>query len=377
MRRTCSQPAPHLLAAPVTPAGARTDPPAAGQSAAHPCSPQPLRSARSGKGAFRRRCRIGPRRPASARPSWVGSDGQSGAAAMRALGGKRYHAPFVFSFRFLSFFFVSFLFLSFLPPVTGGEQLHAASTPPCRRVMRRVSLPSPIPTASPLVPGPRRAPAEHRGAARQGVPRPRDGALRSPNTSKGSAFLRRGERAHRKRGGWSQVINFVVIKILSPRRARIGAETRPRGAGRARRAGECPDAGASRGLPRRFSGRYRPVAPPLTALSVLWFPRLPPLRTPRRNPFTGGAARDGRPCLAHFAAAREVPLPVFPARRIVPTAPLKTPRPKLQRICLFSPPPARSRCRPPDPDGGQEKALTGTRPDPCPALPRYSSPDNN
>lgn len=115
---------------------------------------------------------------------------------MRALGGKRYHAPFVFLFRFLSFSFVSFLFLSFLPPVTGGEQLHAASTPPCRRVTSRVSLPSPIPTTSPLVPAPRRAPAEHPGTARQGVPRPRDGALRPPNTSKGSALLRRGERAH-------------------------------------------------------------------------------------------------------------------------------------------------------------------------------------
>ncbi|KAM6092918.1 uncharacterized protein LJ206_005819 [Theristicus caerulescens] len=239
VRRTRSRPAPHPLAPPVSPAGAPTDPPATGQSAARPGSPRPVRSALARGKARSAAAGSGPaapRPPGPTAPGRAGPGGQPGAAAVRGSGGEGYSAPFGVSFRFLSFSFFFFRFLSFLPPVTGGEQLHGAIPPPCRRVTHRASLPSPIGTASPRAAGLRRAPAEHPGAGRRGGTRPRGGAPRPPDPSKGSAPPRRGERAHRRRGGGSRARYFVVIKILPPRRARIGAEARPRGAGRARRA---------------------------------------------------------------------------------------------------------------------------------------------
>lgn len=363
MRRTRSRLAPHPPVSPQIPPrdGPICRPPRlAAAGAARPSvgrrAPPPLPD----RAPQPRHCQA---QPGRARPGRAGSPGPR---RRWAEVGSAIPSPSVFPFVF--FRFLSFRFVSFLPPVTGGEQLHGTATPPCQRVTRRTSPSSPFCTASPSAPGLRRAPAEHPGTARRGVPRPRGGSPGPPGPSKGSAPPRRGEQEHRRRGGGSRARYFVVIKILPPRRARIGAEARPRGAGRARRAGECIGAGASRGLPGCLS-RVVTVRQlrRLPALPMPSFPRLPPLCTPRRNSFTGGAARErnfGPRAVRHSSGApgpAAGPVPVSPARRIVPTASLQTPRHKSRRVDLSSPLPARSRCRPPSsrPEAASSGQWTG------------------
>lgn len=327
-------------------------PPATGQSAARPGSLQPVRS--PGERALRRRCRIGPRSPATARPSragsgrvWRASRGRGGAGLGRGALPRAFRCFYSFSFVF--FRFVSFCFVS---PAGNGRRAAPRS--------RHAAVPAGDAPNEPNEPLPHREspnPWGHRPSTplRRGVPRPpRRLPADSAPPPQGSAPPRRGERAHRRRGGGSRARHFVVIKILPPRRARTSAEARPRGAGRARRAGECPGAGASRGLPRRFSRvvtvrRLRR----LPALSVPFFPRLPPLHTApekliyrRRSP----GRKPGPRTLRHssgVAAPAAGPVPVSRGRRIVPTTPLQTPRHKSRRVGLSLPLPARCRCRPP------------------------------
>lgn len=332
-----------------------------------------------GKCAIRRRCRIGPLSSATARPSRAGPS-----RVMRAswgCGGAGLGRGELFRTlrSFLSISFVFFRFVSFHPPVTEASG-STVTTLPCRRVKLRASLQRPLCTETLPVPRLRRIPAEHLGAVRRGVPLPCGGGLRPQNPSKGSAPPRRGERAHRRRGEGSRERYFVVIKILPPRRDRICAEAIPQEAGLARWAGECAAAGYSRGLPGSFSrvstlSRLRR----LPALSVPSFPRLPPLRTPRNNPFSGGTGWDGSPCPAHFDRApvllvprrNQFPFPrrdeSFPPRRFKPVAINRGGSVSLASSATRRLPPV---LRPPDADGGRINALAITRPNGALSLPR-------
>lgn len=94
-----------------------------------------------------------------------------------------------------AFPFVFFRFLSFLPPVTGGQRLRGAATPPCRRVTHRASraLPAkPLRTASP----PR---ARSCAFSPPSTPERRGGGCRSP--AAGPRGPRQLERHRARRGG--------------------------------------------------------------------------------------------------------------------------------------------------------------------------------
>lgn len=200
MRRTRSRPSPHPPALPVPPPVPLQVPPRPANlqaGAAHPsrcdtrshggkrASPPPDRApqpatARPGRG--------GP-----GRPGWAARDrGNAG------LGGQRDTAIVGVFFRFFSFSFVSFRFVSFLPPVTGGQRLRGAASPPCRRV----SLSS---SSALRVPWPQ-GPARHRPspAVMREVPRPLC-APRRPRPFAGTPSCRgagSGCAEDRARGPW-------------------------------------------------------------------------------------------------------------------------------------------------------------------------------